>query len=131
MKRTFLLLLATMASLPVLHAQNQKEPWLNPNITRVNTEQPRASFFAYENADKAAKGNKAASERYLSLEGKWRFHFAQNHNEAPEGFFSLKFDDSKWVDFPVPGLFEIEGYGDKIYKNVGYSWDTQFNSNPP
>lgn len=131
MKRTFLLLLAAMTSLPVLHAQNQKEPWLNPNITRVNTEQPRASFFAYENADKAAKGNKAASERYLSLEGKWRFHFAQNHNEAPEGFFSLKFDDSKWVDFPVPGLFEIEGYGDKIYKNVGYSWDTQFNSNPP
>lgn len=134
MKRQLLVLcVATMSQLlpPTATAQNQKEPWLNPNITRVNTERPRSSFFAYETADKATAGNKARSERYLSLEGKWRFNFALNHNEAPEGFFAVNFDDSKWVDFPVPGLFEIEGYGDKIYKNVGYSWDTQFDSNPP
>ena len=114
-----------------LSAQTQKEAWLNPNITRVNTEKPRASFFAFESADKAAKNDKAKSDRYLSLEGMWRFHFVKNHNEAPAGFFLPGFDDSKWVDFPVPGLFEINGYGDKIYKNVGYAWDTQFNSNPP
>ena len=114
-----------------LSAQTQKEAWLNPNITRVNTEKPRASFFAFESADKAAKNDKAKSDRYLSLEGMWRFNFVKNHNEAPAGFFLPGFDDSKWVDFPVPGLFEINGYGDKIYKNVGYAWDTQFNSNPP
>ena len=122
------LLLLTFAP---ANAQDQKEPWLNPNITRVNTEQPRASFFAFETPEKAAANDKAKSSRYLSLEGKWRFHFAQNHNEAPANFFAVNFDDSKWVDFPVPGLFEFEGYGDKIYKNVGYSWDTQFQSNPP
>ena len=131
MKRLLLVLsVATLSQLPTF-AQDQKEPWLNPNITRVNTEKPRASFFAFESADKAAKGDKAASDRYLSLEGKWRFNFSLNHNEAPADFFSPKFDDSQWIDFPVPGLFEIEGFGDKIYKNVGYSWDTQFDSNPP
>ncbi len=131
MKQFFLVLFVALLPQLTLHAQDQKEPWLNPNITRVNTEKPHASFFAYENADKALKNNKSASERYLSLEGKWRFQFSLNHNEAPADFFSLKYDDSQWKDFPVPGLFEIEGYGDKIYKNVGYSWDTQFNSNPP
>ena len=131
MKRLFLLLFVAVAAQLTTQAQDQKEPWLNPNITRVGTEAPRASFFAFESADKAARGDKAASERYLSLEGKWRFNFAQNHNEAPAGFFALNFDDSKWTDMPVPGLFEFNGYGDKIYKNVGYSWDTQFNSNPP
>ncbi|MBR1791177.1 MAG: beta-galactosidase [Bacteroidaceae bacterium] len=131
MKRQLLAAALMALALAPAEAQDQKEPWLNPNTTRVNTEMPRASFFAYESADKAAKGSKAASDRYLSLEGKWRFNFSLNHNEAPANFFLPTFDDSKWVDFPVPGLFEIEGYGDKIYKNVGYSWDTQFNSNPP
>ncbi|MBR4533781.1 MAG: beta-galactosidase [Bacteroidaceae bacterium] len=131
MKRQLLVLFVAAFSQLTLQAQDQKEPWLNPNITRVNTEKPRASFFAFESADKATKGDKAASDRYLSLEGKWRFNFALNHNDAPANFFAVNFDDSKWVDFPVPGLFEIEGYGDKIYKNVGYSWDTQFASNPP
>ena len=131
MKRLLLVLFVAAFSQLTLQAQDQKEPWLNPNITRVNTEKPRSSFFAFENADKAVKGDKAASDRYLSLEGKWRFNFALNHTDAPANFFALNFDDSKWVDFPVPGLFEIEGYGDKIYKNVGYSWDTQFESNPP
>ena len=131
MKRQLLAAALMALALTPAPAQDQKEPWLNPNTTRVNTEKPRASFFAFESADKAAKGNKAASDRYLSLEGKWRFNFSLNHNEAPANFFLPTFDDSQWVDFPVPGLFEIEGYGDKIYKNVGYSWDTQFNSNPP
>ena len=112
-------------------SQTQKEAWLNPEITRVGTEAPRASFFAFENVDLAQKNEKKASNRYMSLEGKWRFQFVKDHNAAPSNFFATKFDDSQWVDFPVPGLFEFEGYGDKIYKNVGYSWDTQFNSNPP
>ena len=112
-------------------AQNQKEPWLNPNTTRVNTERPRSSFFAFESADKAQAADKGASDRYLSLEGTWRFNFALNHNDAPAAFYLPTFDDSQWTDFPVPGLFEIEGYGDKIYRNVGYSWNTQFAPNPP
>jgi len=131
MKRLLLAALVASASQLTTQAQDQKEPWLNPNITRVNTEAPRASFFAFESADKAAANDKTKSDRYLSLEGKWRFNFVKNHNEAPADFFLPSFDDSKWVDFPVPGLFEFYGYGDKIYKNVGYSWNTQFDSNPP
>ena len=131
MKKQILVLCVAALSQLSVHAQNQKEPWLNPNITRVNTEAPRSSFFAYESAELAVRNDKKASQRYLSLEGMWRFNFVKNHNEAPANFFLPKFDDSKWVDFPVPGLFEFEGYGDKIYKNVGYSWDTQFDSNPP
>ncbi len=65
------------------------------------------------------------------MEGMWKFNFVKNHNERPADFFKPQYDDSKWVDFPVPGLFEIHGYGDKIYRNVGYSWATTFKSNPP
>ena len=105
--------------------------WRNSTVNQVNREARRAAFFAFESADKAQANDKSQSKRFLSMEGKWRFNFVKDHNLAPKDFFLPAFDDSKWVDFPVPGLFEIEGYGDKIYKNVGYSWGTTFNSNPP
>ena len=105
--------------------------WRDPAVNQVNREARRASFFAFENADKAKAGDKTKSSRYLSMEGKWKFNFVKDHNLAPADFFSLKFDDSQWVDFPVPGLFEIEGYGDMTYKNAGYAWCTTFDNNPP
>lgn len=108
-----------------------KPYWQDPNVNAVNREVRRAAFFAYEDADKAAKGDKSASNRYLSMEGTWRFNFVKDRNLAPEGFFALNYDDSKWVDFPVPGLFEFNGYGDRIYKNTGYAWCTTFDNNPP
>ena len=108
-----------------------KEYWLNPNVNRVNTEAPRSTFFAFESAELAKQGDKTKSSRYMSLEGKWRFNWVKDHNKAPKGFFDVKYDDSQWVDFPVPGLFELNGYGDRIYVNTGYIWRTQFTSNPP
>ena len=112
-------------------ASAQKTPvWKDAGVNQQNRETRHAHFFGFENAEKA-KGDKKESGRYLSMEGKWKFNFVKNHQDAPQGFYALKYDDSKWVDFPVPGLFEIEGYGDKIYKNTGYSWSTTFKSNPP
>ncbi len=115
----------------VTMASAQKAPvWKDAGVNQQNREPRRAHFFAFESEDKA-KGDKEASERFLSMEGKWKFNFVKNHQDAPKGFFALKYDDSKWVDFPVPGLFEMEGYGDKIYKNVGYAWCTTFKNDPP
>ncbi|WP_033148921.1 glycoside hydrolase family 2 TIM barrel-domain containing protein [Prevotella sp. P6B1] len=112
-------------------ANAQKTPvWKDASVNQQNREPRRAHFFAFEDEDKA-NGDKAQSSRYLSMEGKWKFNFVKNHQDAPKGFYALKYDDSEWVDFPVPGLFEIEGYGDKIYKNMGYAWSTTFKSEPP
>ena len=105
--------------------------WKNPQVNQQNRVERRADFFAYENRQVAAGADKTASSRYLSMEGKWKFNFVKDHNLAPKDFFALKYDDSKWVDFAVPGLFEINGYGDRIYKNVGYAWGTTFKTDPP
>ena len=125
----------TILSLTLLAAMNVladiKPVWQDPAVNQQNREPRRAAFFAFEDAQKAKVGDKTRSDRYLSMEGKWRFNFVKDHNLAPKDFFLLKFDDSAWVDFPVPGLFEIEGYGDKIYKNMGYAWSTTFDNNPP
>ena len=111
-------------------AADQTPVWKDPNVNQQNREPRRAHFFAFENIDQA-KGDKSASARFLSMEGMWKFNFVKNHQDAPKDFFSLKYDDAQWVDFPVPGLFELNGYGDKIYKNMGYAWCTTFENNPP
>ena len=116
----------------MVSAHAQKTPvWLDPEVNQVNREARHAHFFAFENEDLARQADKAKSARFLSMEGMWKFNFVKDRQNAPEGFFALKYDDSQWVDFPVPGLFELNGYGDPIYKNIGYAWGTTFKSNPP
>ena len=105
--------------------------WQNVNINQQNREPRRANFFAFESLDKAQSFDKKKSANYLSMEGKWKFNFVKDHNKRPANFFALKYDDSQWKDFPVPGLFELNGYGDATYKNIGYAWATQFDPNPP
>ena len=105
--------------------------WQNVNINQQNREPRRANFFAFENLEKAQSFDKKKSANYLSMEGMWKFNFVKDHNKRPANFFALKYDDSQWKVFPVPGLFELNGYGDATYKNIGYAWATQFDPNPP
>ena len=125
-------LLLSLTCLVVAPVFAQKAPvWQDPNVNQVNREMRRADFFAFESEELSKQGDKTKSARYLSMEGMWKFNFVKDHQNAPKDFFGLKYDDSQWVDFPVPGLFELNGYGDKIYKNMGYAWCTTFKNDPP
>ena len=127
--RKLLLSIVCVASTMAFAAE--KTPvWKDPLVNQVNRETRHSCFFAFESQEKA-NGDKTQSDRYLSMEGLWKFNFVKDHQNAPKDFFGLKYDDSQWTDFPVPGLFELNGYGDKIYKNIGYAWGTTFKSNPP
>ena len=105
--------------------------WHNVDVNQQNRAPRRAAFFAFENQDKAQAFEKKNSANYLSMEGTWKFNFVKDYNKRPVNFFAANFDDSQWKDFPVPGLFELNGYGDATYKNTGYAWATQFDPNPP
>ena len=111
-------------------AQNETR-WHNVDVNQQNREPRRAAFFAFEDLSKAQGFDKKQSANYLSMEGTWKFNFVKDHNKRPLNFFKANFDDSNWKDFPVPGLFELNGYGDPTYKNIGYAWATQFDPNPP
>ena len=130
MKRNCFLVLFSVLSALSVSAETVPE-WRNPLVNQQNREPRRANFFAFESEKLAMKGEKSQSSRYLSMEGMWRFLFVKNHQDAPASFYQVGYDDSKWEDFPVPGLFELNGHGDRIYKNIGYAWATTFDSNPP
>ncbi len=122
---------AKAAEVAKIRASWSKTPWLNADLNRINTLSPRDPFFAFETTELALRRDKTASTRYLSLEGKWKFRFDRHHYDRPLGFERTNYDDSQWTTFPVPGLFEIHGYGEPTYKNIGYAWYTQFTPNPP
>ncbi len=127
------LFLSSLACFSALSAgaQYAQDYWLDPQVNRINCEAPRSPFFAFESIDKAQEGCKAQSSRYLSLEGQWKFLFSRHHSDSPKNFYEVGFDDTAWTYFPVPGIFEVNGYGDATYKNIGYAWATQFANNPP
>lgn len=108
----------------------QKE-WLDPEVNAINRAPMRASYFAYPSVEAAETGLKEEAQNFMSLNGLWKFNWVRNETERPVNFYQPGFEDQCWVDFPVPGLWELNGYGDPVYKNVGYAWSNQFRSNPP
>ena len=67
----------------------------------------------------------------LQLNGVWKFRWFDSVNEKEGGFEAVKFDDSSWGTMPVPGIWELNGYGDPVYVNHGYPWTGHFDNNPP
>ena len=124
-------IIAVMALAGTLLCKAQQPKWIDPDVNQENRKEMVSDYFAYESLSLAGKGDKTASGRYLSLEGDWKFNFVRNAGDRPSGFYETGYDDSSWGTFPVPGLFEMYGYGDRIYTNVGYPWTNQFANNPP
>ena len=113
-------------------AQTYKE-WQDPNINEVNRLAMHADYFAYEGIEQAKKGVQELSSNYLSLNGIWHFNWVRHANQRPTDFFKASFNptDAGWDKMPVPGNWEMNGYGDAMYLNVGYPWRGNFEHNPP
>jgi len=126
-----LIAMAMLAVTTMATAADNVPVWRNPSVNQQNRLERRADFFAYESAELAEAGVKAKSDRYLSIEGTWKLKFAENYGDRPANFYRPDYDDSKWDNFKLPGLLEINGYGDRTYRNSGYAWSTTFETNPP
>jgi len=94
--------------------------WENPAVFAVGKEAPRATAWPYLSEQAAAADDCRSSECYLSLDGEWRFRWAPVPEERIGNFYEESFDDSQWELFPVPGNWEIHGYGKPIYTNINY-----------
>ena len=127
MRKQFLLGgLMLMAS--VLSAQTFNE-WKDPELNAVNRAPMHTNYFAYESAE-AAQKCKTESVNYVSLMGMWNFHWVENADKRPTDFWQVNYDDSEWDKLPVPGQWELYGYGRPIYVNVQYPWSNFFQTNP-
>ena len=101
--------------------------WHDLQVNEVNRYGLRTNFFAYENEQAALAGNMEKSANYLSLEGTWKFKWVADADQRPTDFYKADYDDSAWKTMQVPGIWELNGYGDPEYVNVGFGWRYMFN----
>ena len=105
-----------------LAAQNLPVELMTPEIVSVNRIPMKAHAYAYETRALAEKRVKENSKYFLSLNGQWKFNWVKNPADRPRDFYTTTFDDSKWVNFPVPANWELNGYGLPIYVNQPYEF---------
>ena len=67
------------------------------------------------------------AENSISLNGTWKFYFANTPEEVPSNFFVPSYKDSKWSRITVPSNWEMQGFGDYQFRNVA----APFKANPP
>jgi len=91
--------------------------WQNPGLIEINRYPMTATF--------ETDGNK------LSLNGVWDFKWYETLEDRDLGFFATDYDASGWDTMPVPGLWELNGYGDPMYVNTGYPWRRWRENTPP
>lgn len=128
--RNFLLLGTMCVCALSVSAQSFKE-WQDPEVNAINRAPMHTSFFAYENLETANKGVKEESDNFMTLNGKWKFLWVESADKRPDDFFRVGYDDNGWDDFRIPAVWELNGYGDPIYVNIGYAWRNQYKNNPP
>lgn len=129
MKKLFLYGMLGACSLSAT-AQTFKE-WQDAEINQINRAPMHSSFFAYESVEAANKAVKEKSENFMTLNGTWKFFWVENADQRPTDLFKVGYNDKGWDDFQVPAVWELNGYGDPIYVNVGYGWRNQYKNNPP
>lgn len=96
----------------------QTDPdWQNASVVERNRLPMRATFHT--------------DDPLMSLHGLWKFKWYETPGGRSTTFFQPQTDDSDWGEMPVPGIWEVNGYGDPLYVNIGYCWKGQFENNPP
>lgn len=132
MIKNLLLSLIAMCSFPV--AIMAQPEWQSQYAIGKNKLEPHAYVWPYETPDAVRSGNYEQSPYYMSLNGRWKFHWVKNPDRRPKDFYRPDFYTGGWADIEVPGNWERQGYGTAIYVNESYEFDDplfNFKKNPP
>ena len=118
MKKVLLIMMAAViaVSMPVTAQESTMTEWHDLQVNDVNRYPVHTSF---------TQGNK------LSLDGTWRFLWVERADQRPTDFYRTDYEEKGWVTMAVPGMWELNGYGDPEYVNIGFAWRGHFKNNPP
>ena len=97
-------------------------PRENQYVNGINRLPARATSYSFENETDALSFDRTRS-RMASLNGVWKFHFAEDVDKAPETFYENGYDVSSWAEIQVPSCWEMQGFGYPIYTNTEYPFD--------
>ncbi len=126
--RFFLSAGACMLSVMCL-SQGVVYDWENPLVVGINKEEPHCTLMPHSVPSSFNPDPDGISECFKLLNGHWKFHWVEKPADRPRDFYLPEYDDSRWNTIPVPGNWELNGYGVPLYVNLPYEWTT--NPQPP
>ncbi|XEC95454.1 glycoside hydrolase family 2 TIM barrel-domain containing protein [Paenibacillus tarimensis] len=107
----------------------------NPDIYALNRMEARAHSIHYASAEQALDARLGdsveSSPYYKTLNGQWKFSFAENPEKRIKEFYRTDYDSSKWAEIVVPSQWQLQGYDYPQYTNVRYPWDGNEDVQPP
>ncbi|MCQ2244768.1 MAG: beta-galactosidase, partial [Bacteroidaceae bacterium] len=115
MKNLFLTL--SLAAVSAVAGAQTFTEWQDPQVNQINRLPMHTTY--------------KSSCPQVTLDGDWKFFYQEDADAPLKDFFSSSVDDSKWGTMPVPGMWELNGYGSPIYVNVGYAWRGRNWNTPP
>lgn len=83
-------------------------PWKDANVNEIS----RLPMHADYDVDSPQ----------MTVNGDWKFQWFESMGQQQKDFWRTDIDDSAWDTMPVPGMWELNGYGDPQYVNIGYCW---------
>ena len=72
------ILLCWLAAATALTAGAQSNEWQDAGVNAVNRMPMHGSWFAYESPEAAQTGDKTLSERFVTLNGNWKFNWVRD-----------------------------------------------------
>lgn len=131
MRKEFLVLTAFMVCLTAGAQQwrfdNIYDYIENTAVFEWNQEAGHTPVIPWPGVEEALKRNPVHTTQRISLNGTWKFYFADTPEGSPAGFYAPAFDDRSWQSIRVPSNWEMQGFGDPLFRNVS----TPFKPNPP
>lgn len=93
----------------------KNEDWRNTDVIQTNRLETRPFYCSYKDEETALKMDRKQSERYLLLNGTWKFKYLETPYDGEEDFFASEFNDDGFDTIPVPGHWQLNGYGNPHY----------------
>ncbi|GAY72198.1 beta-galactosidase large subunit [Lentilactobacillus kosonis] len=102
--------------------------WLDdPEVFRLGQIPVHSDHQFYPNYSEMKRGD---SSLISSLNGTWKFSFADTPMERPQEFYQVGYDTTDFDDIKVPSHIELNGYGQIQYINTLYPWEGKFFRRP-
>ena len=109
-KRTFLILLAGLTA-TFASAQEQPLPeWQSQYAVGLNKLAPHTYVWPYANASDIEKpGGYEQSPFYMTLNGKWKFHWVKNPDNRPKDFYQPSYYTEVGRTSMFPAIGNVKG----------------------
>lgn len=101
-------------------SQPANNDWENPQLYEVNKEAPHADYMLFDKQQDVSKDEYSNSSYYQSLNGTWKFIYAEKYADRVQDFYRTDLDEKAWSAIPVPSNWELKGFGTPIYTNITY-----------